>query len=151
MLRDAYPRGDPDHTYNVKLQYAENRIGSDIASLSNIESQPPSVFPVSGMNMAPSGPSPAARSKSQSRPKRATRRTEETDPRISGAIPSADMPGGRNRRATQFPEAGDPRVFGPPGGNVGASLKPLIRETKNKLPLPYYDTENDPYVFQRGK
>jgi hypothetical protein len=147
MLRDAYPRGDPEHTFNVKLQYAENRIKSDIASPSIIESQPPSVFPVSGMNMAPSGPSPAARSKSQARPKRATRRTEETDPRISGAIPSADVPGGRDRR----PEAGDPRVFGPPGGNVGASLMPLIQETKNKLPLPYYDTENDPYVFQRGK
>ena len=101
--------------------------------------------------MAPSGPAPAARSKTQVRPKRATRRTEETDPRISRAVPSAAVPGASHRRATRLPEAGDPRVFGPSDGNIGASLKPLVKVSKNDLPLSYFDNNDDPYVFQRSK
>jgi hypothetical protein len=167
ILGAYYPGVDPEVEYYKRLENADKLIAADIKNFhKKQESQPPSVQPVSGMNMAPPGPAPsgaassssgtrniratrpAAASSSGTRNIRATRPTAPNDPRITEAVPSAAVPGARLRSATRLPEAGDPRVFGPPGGNVGASLKPLVRETKNKLPLPYFDNSNDPYIFK---
>jgi hypothetical protein len=74
-----------------------------------------------------------------------TKRTPEGDARLSGVEESARMPGGRAKAALRPGQASSS------SGPTGASLKPLVRETKNKLPLPYYDTENDSYIFNRGK
>ena len=135
---------DPERRYSSQMDAAEEFIGQDIDDFS--KSQPPSVPPVYGLNSAPSGPAPSQSgvSSSGARSKKAAK-NKEGPSRISGVEESAPMPGGQPKAATRPSRASSSR------GPTGASLKPLVRETKNKLPLPYYDTENDPYIFKQGK
>jgi hypothetical protein len=141
---------NPELKYHQQIDDAERFIERDINEFSNV--QPQSVFNVSGLNSAPSGPAPSqsaaasSGTRSRGRPKAATQPTPEGDPRISRAKESAPMPGGQAKAATR-PRQPSSSSSGP----TGASLKPLVRETKDKLPLPYYDTENDPYIFNHGK
>ena len=140
---------NPERRYSSQMDAAEDFIERDINEFSNAQSQ--SVPPVYGLNSAPSGPPPTQSAASSSaprprgRPKTATRPTPEGDVRISGVEESARMPGGRAKAALRPSQASSS------SGPTGASLKRLVRETKNKLPLPYYDTENDPYIFNHGK
>jgi hypothetical protein len=146
MLREVYPTLDIDRVYTDSLDHAEEIVEADIdKSLSKRKPQPPSVFPVSGMNMAPSGPAPAASGPA---------------PAASGPAPAASGPTGpkplktssksavRPKSSTQHPQAGDPRIFGPPGSDVGGSLKRLVKTSKKQLSLPYFDNHDDPYVFR---
>ena len=135
---------NPEGRYYYQMNVAEEFIGRDIDEFS--KSQPPSVFPVAGLNSAPSGPAPSQSgvSSSGARSKKAAK-NKEGPSRISGVEESAPMPGGQPKAATRPSRASSSR------GPTGASLKPLVRETKNKLPLPYYDTENDSYIFNHGK
>jgi hypothetical protein len=135
---------NPETIYHQRIDGAEQFIERDINEFSR--AQPPSVFPVSGLNIAPSGPAPSRSGVSSSGTRsRRTARNEEGPPRISGVEESARMPGGRAKAALRPGQASSS------SGPTGASLKPLVRETKNKIPLPYYDTENDSYIFNRGK
>ena len=133
--------------YFYQMNVAEEFIGRDIDEFSR--AQPQSVFPVSGLNIAPSGPAPSQSgvSSSGARSKKAAK-NKEGPSRTSGVEESAPMPGGQPKAATRPRHPRHPRSS---SGPTGASLKPLVRETKNKLPLPYYDTENDPYIFNHGK
>ena len=163
---------NPETLYHQRIDGAEQFIERDIIEFTR--AQPPTVFPVSGLNIAPSGPAPSRSGVSSSGTRsRRTAKNEEGPPRISGVEESARMPGGHTRTSTKRTPEGDARISGVeesarmPGGRAkaalrpsqassssgptGASLKPLVRETKNKLPLPYYDTENDPYIFKQGK
>jgi hypothetical protein len=130
--------------YSNQLDAAEKFIEGEINKFSS--DQPPSVFPVSGLNSAPIGPAPSQSgvSSSGARSKKAAK-NKEGPSRTSGVEESAPMPGGQPKAATR------PRHPSSSSGPTGASLKPLVRETKNKLPLPYYDTENDSYIFNHGK
>jgi hypothetical protein len=125
MLREIYPTLDPERVYTDSLDHAERVITADIDKYSS-KSQPESVFNVSGMNMAPSGPSPAA-------------------PKV---LKTKAKSGLRPRSETQFPQAGDPRIFAPPDGDVGGSMKRLVKTSKKHLSLPYFDNHDDPYVFR---
>ena len=163
---------NPELKYHQQIDEAERFIERDINEFSSV--QPQSVFNVSGLNSAPSGPAPSQSGVSSSGTRsRRTTKNKEGPPRISGVEESAPMPGGHARTSTKRTPEGDARLSGVeesarmPGGRAkaalrpgqassssgptGASLKPLVRETKNKLPLPYYDTENDPYIFKQGK
>ena len=125
MLREIYPTLDPERVYTDSLDHAERVITADIDKYSS-KSQPESVFNVSGMNMAPSGPSPAA-------------------PKV---LKTKAKSGLRPRSETQFPQAGDPRIFAPLDSDVGGSMKRLVKTYKQHLSLPYFDNHDDPYVFR---